>query len=67
MSKPLKVPCPKCPGLMNKGSLACYKCSHEVMRRSMFMQSHNARTKKAREAQWTNSGIRGGKGSSTEP
>ncbi|MBF8259438.1 MAG: hypothetical protein HW377_1812 [Actinobacteria bacterium] len=30
---------------MLKGSIACYKCSHEVMKRSMFRQSHNARTR----------------------
>jgi hypothetical protein len=63
MSKPPKVPCPKCGGPMNKGSLACYKCSHEVMKKTMFRQSHNARTRKAREAQWRN----GGSGSCTEP
>ena len=63
MSKPPKVPCPKCGGPMNKGSLSCYKCSHELMRRSMFTQSHNARTKKARESQWPN----GGTDSSTAP
>lgn len=56
MSRPPKVPCPKCGGPMNKGSLACYTCSREVMKRSMFRQSHNARTKKEREAQWRNGG-----------